>query len=33
MRHGITAGQTRDTVYAYPTFAADITSMVQAPKY
>jgi pyruvate/2-oxoglutarate dehydrogenase complex dihydrolipoamide dehydrogenase (E3) component len=31
MRHGITAGQMRDMVYAYPTFAA-VTSMVP-PKY
>jgi pyruvate/2-oxoglutarate dehydrogenase complex dihydrolipoamide dehydrogenase (E3) component len=30
MMHGITAGQMRDMIFAYPTFAADITSMLQA---
>jgi thioredoxin len=30
MKHGVTAGQMRDMIYAFPTFAADIGSMVQA---
>jgi glutathione reductase (NADPH) len=30
MKHGITAGQMRDMIFAYPTFAADITSMLPA---
>lgn len=30
MKHGITAGQMRDMIFACPTFAADITSMLQA---
>ena len=33
MKHGIAAKQMRDMVYAYPTFAADITSMSRPPKY
>jgi glutathione reductase (NADPH) len=28
MRFGITAGQIRDNVYAYPTFSSDITHMI-----
>jgi glutathione reductase (NADPH) len=28
MKHGVTASQVRDMIYAFPTFAADITSMV-----
>lgn len=28
MRHGITAGQIRDLVYAFPTFSADVKSML-----
>ena len=28
MKHGITAGDTRDLVYGFPTFAADIKSLV-----
>jgi hypothetical protein len=28
MKHGITASQVRDMVFAFPTFAADIGSMV-----
>jgi len=28
MRFGITASQIRDTVYAFPTFSADIKSML-----
>jgi glutathione reductase (NADPH) len=30
MKHGITTRQMADMIYAYPTFAADIMSMVQA---
>jgi glutathione reductase (NADPH) len=28
MKHGVTARELRDMVYAFPTFAADIKSMV-----
>ena len=28
MKHGITASQIRDFVFAYPTFSADIKSML-----
>ena len=28
MKFGITAGQLRETVYAYPTFSADIKHML-----
>jgi glutathione reductase (NADPH) len=28
MKHGITASQIRDFIYAYPTFSADIKSML-----
>jgi len=27
MKHGITAGDTKDLVYGFPTFSADIKSM------
>jgi glutathione reductase (NADPH) len=29
MRYGITSGQILDLVYAFPTFSADIPSMIQ----
>ena len=28
MRFGITAGQMRDTVYAFPTFSADVKHLI-----
>jgi pyruvate/2-oxoglutarate dehydrogenase complex dihydrolipoamide dehydrogenase (E3) component len=28
MHFGITAGQIRDNIYAYPTFSSDITHMI-----